>query len=45
MKEITVTVFDNGMVIVWDHNGQQIPHLQGRKEEAAKKIAAWVEAN
>lgn len=29
-----VFVFPNGMVGVTDHNGQQIPFLQGRKEEA-----------
>ena len=44
MKEIIVTVFDNGMVAVWDASGNQIPALQGSKGEAAPKIAAWVSA-
>ena len=46
MREITVTVFDNGMVAVWGMSiagaREQIPDLQGPKDEAAELIAAWV---
>ena len=33
-----VYVFKNGIVAVFDQNGQQMPFFQGRKEEAMPKI-------
>lgn len=34
----TIYVFRNGMVVVFDQNGQQMPFFQGRQKEAMPKI-------
>lgn len=34
----TIFIFTNGMVAVFDQNGQQMPFFQGRKEEVMPKI-------
>jgi len=35
-----VYVFDNGMVMVFNENGEQVSHLQGRWREMIDKIHA-----
>ena len=32
--------FGNGMVMVFDHNGQQVPEYQGRYEDVIDKLRA-----
>jgi len=31
--------FSNGMVMVFDENGEQMPEYQGRRSEAIKKLS------
>jgi hypothetical protein len=36
----SVILWQNGMVMVFDDDGQQMPELQGPKEEAMRKLRA-----
>lgn len=38
-------LFANGMVMVFDDAGQQVPELQGPKEEVFKRLMAAVDEN
>ncbi len=38
----SVYVFPNGMVVVFDHNGKQMPEYQGEWKKLEKKIRSVV---
>ena len=42
--KLEVFKFENGMIIVCDSNGNQVPELQGTEEEAIPKIIKWLKA-
>lgn len=41
----TVVKFDNGMVVVFDEGGEQMPAFQGRYEEVRVRILAHAPAS
>ena len=45
MKVTEVVIFHNGMVVVFDENGKQIPELQGPIFEVMDKIGKAADEN